>query len=237
MHIAEIDYLSNTTDSPLHRMRAVSKSIFSLLVLASFIISNNIYKLSGLILILLILFAIGKIPYNKVFHLVLYPLFFSLLFAFIRLQQSYILGLIVILKASGAALTMILLITTTPYVDIFALLSKFLPKLLVDIFLFTYRSVFILIEQMENLLKSMKLRGGYRSFNLVKNIKNIAGALGIMIIHSYDMNDRMYQIYTLRGYNGGIPITSDNWPLKGRDVLLIFFSVIILLGTVIPWSL
>lgn len=237
MHIAEIDYISNTLNSPLHRLRAISKAIFTLFVMASFIITSNPYKLMGLIIILMLLFSIGRIPYGKVFHLVLYPLIFSSIFAIIRLQQSYILGVVVILKASGAALTMILLITTTSYVDIFGLLSKVLPKLLVDIFLFTYRSVFILIGQIESLLKSLKLRGGYRPFSLLRNIKNIAGAFGILIIHSYEMNDRLYQIYSLRGYKGGITISTENWPLKKGDLAFMLLAAIILVGTVIPWSL
>ena len=55
----------------------------------------------------------------------LYPVFFSLLFALIMMQQSFEAGIIVIFKAVGAALNMILLITTTSYVDIFKVLSLF----------------------------------------------------------------------------------------------------------------
>ncbi|KAB3524939.1 energy-coupling factor transporter transmembrane component T family protein [Alkaliphilus serpentinus] len=237
MHIAEIDYISNTTDSPLHRLKPISKMTFTLFVMASFIISSELAKLLVLTGFVLVLFIIGNIPYKKVFHLVLYPLFFSLLFAVIRLQQSYILASIIILKACGTALTMILLISTTSYVDIFGVLSKFLPKLLVDILLFTYRSLFILVGQIENLLKSMKLRGGYKSFNIIRNMTNIAGAIGILIIHSYEMNERQFQIYALRGYEGGLPITVENWSLKRDDVFLILSSLIILVGMVIPWNL
>ena len=94
---------------------------------------------------------------------------------------------------------MILLITTTSYVDIFRVLSLFLPKLLVDIFLFTYRALFIFIDQIENLIKSMRLRGGYRAFNIFANLKNVAGAIGVMVIHSIDMSNHMYQDFSLKG--------------------------------------
>ncbi|KAB3534027.1 hypothetical protein F8154_10120 [Alkaliphilus pronyensis] len=237
MHLADIDNLSNNEDSPFHSMRAVSKLIFTAIIITLFIVSNNILELILLTTVILISFRIGKVPYGQVFHLILYPLFFSSLFALFRFQQSFTAGILVIIKACGTAMTMILLITTTPYVDIFSILSLFLPKLLVDVFLFTYRALFILIGQVESLIKSIKLRAGYSPLKIVKNLKNIANALGIVIVKSIEMNDRMYQIYALRGYNGSIPISKDVGPLKANDFLLIGFSCVILIGKVISWRL
>lgn len=237
MHIAEIDQISNTGDSLFHKAKAISKLLLTLFLLTSFIITNDVVKLGALMIIVGLFFFISKVPLGQVGHLIVYPVIFSILFAILRFQQSWILGIIVLQKAVGAAMTMVLLITTTPYVDIFAVFSLFLPKLLVDILLFTYRSLFILIGQIENLVKSIKLRGGYHPYNIIANLKNIGAAIGVMIIHSFEMSDRMYQIYTLRGYKGGIPMTVALWPMKPIDYMIISLGIITLLGTVIPWSL
>ncbi|MBM7614108.1 energy-coupling factor transporter transmembrane component T family protein [Alkaliphilus hydrothermalis] len=237
MHLAEIDQISISGDSLLHKARAVSKLILTTLLLASFILTNDAIKLGVLMGVVFALFLFSKVPLHQLGHLILYPVFFSIFFAILRLQQSWVLGLIVLQKAVGAAMTMILLISTTPYVDVFAVLSLFMPKLLVDILLFTYRSLFILIGQIENLLKSIKLRGGYRPFSLIANLRNIAGAFGILIIHSFEMSDRMYKIYSLRGYQGGIPVTVDIFPLRKVDYIIIILGFITLAGVVIPWSL
>ena len=58
-----------------------------------------------------------------------------------------------------------------------------------------------------------------------------------MIIHSFEMGERMYQIYSLRGYNGGIPVAVGVWPLKARDFAVAVCSVLILVLVVIPWNL
>ena len=237
MHLAEIDQISISGDSLLHQARAISKLILTTLLLASIILTNDAVRLGMIMGVIFILLLFSKVPLMQLGHLILYPVFFSVLFAILRLQQSWVLGLIVLQKAVGAAMTMVLLISTTPYVDVFAVLSLFMPKLLVDILLFTYRSLFILIEQIENLMKSLKLRGGYRPFSLIANLRNIAGAFGILIIHSFEMSDRMYKIYSLRGYQGGIPMTVDIFPLKTIDYTIIILGTITLIGTVIPWSL
>ncbi|ABR47829.1 cobalt transport protein [Alkaliphilus metalliredigens QYMF] len=237
MHLAEIDEISNNGNSLLHRTGTIAKVILVMCILASFIITNDLMKLGFLIGVLLILFIIGKVPLNKVIHLGLYPAFFSIIFALLRAQQGWLLGIIVIVKAVGTAFTMILLITTTSYVDIFSFFSLFMPSLLVDIFLFTYRSFFILISKIENLFKNMRLRGGYRSFNIFKNLKNIAAILGMLIIHSFEMSERMYKIYSLRGYQGTIPLRVELWPLKGKDFIFITLGLMILTGTVMTWSL
>lgn len=237
MHLAEIDYISNNGRSLLHRCNIFTKFILVLSLLVSFLITNSFEKLLGLISVVIILFIIGKVPFKKIAHLSIYPVFFSLIFAFIISRQSWVMGVVIILRALGAALTMLFLITTTPYVDVFAFLSLFMPSLLVDIFIFTYRSFFILIEKVENLLKNIRLKGGYSPINIIKNLKNIAGAMGVLIIHSFEMSERMYKIYTLRGYNGRIPLYVELFPLKALDISIIILSLIILVGTVIPWNL
>lgn len=237
MHIAEIDQLSINGTSIIHQARPISKILLAACLIASLIITSSLLKLGILMGVVLLLLFLGNVPLGQVGHLIIYPIIFSLFFAILQFQQSWLLGMIVLLKAVTSALTMLLLITTTPYVDIFGFLSLFMPTLLVDIFLFTYRSLFILIDQIENLLISMKLRGGYRSFNPIFNLRNITGALGILIIRSFEMSERMFRVYSLRGYQGGIPVTHDFGPLKPLDYYFIGSGLIILIGTVIPWNL
>lgn len=237
MYLAQIDQISNNGESPLHNCRPVSKAVFTLLLITSFIISNDLTRLGIIIGVILCCFAISRVPIRFIGHLVVYPIVFSLIFALIKLQQSWVLASIVLLKAVGAALTMLLLITTTSYTDIFGFLALFLPRLLVDIMVFTYRSLFIMIGMVENLIKSIRLRGGYNPLGFVSNIKNISGALGVLILHSIDMSERMYKIYSLRGYDGVMKLNVDLGPLKVSDYLLLTASMVILVGMVIPWNL
>ena len=236
MHLAEMDFVANTGNSFLHKAGAQAKIIFTILMLATIISANEISALVFLITLVLLFFLMAKVPLLKIVHLAVYPAFFSLLFALIKFQESIFLGLIVILKAIGAALTMILLISTTPYVDIFACMSVVLPRILVDIFFFTYRAIFILLEKAENLFKSIKLRGGYSPLTLFLNFRNVSHIIGALIINSFEMGERMHKIFSLRGYNGYIHVDVKWFNFTSNDIMIVGLGIVIFLGMVIPWN-
>ncbi len=132
---------------------------------------------------------------------------------------------------------MIWLILTTPYVEIFSILSIIFPSLVVDILFFTYRSFFILLEKLENIMKNIKLKGGYHFFDIIRNLKNIAGIIGLLIIHSFEMSERMYKIYSLRGYDGKLPQGNIKIINSNLDYLIIAAGIAVFSGVIIPWNI
>lgn len=237
MHIAAVDHMANNGNSFIHQAQPVTKVWVAFSFLAALIFSNHIYKAILLLLIPIFFIFLSRVDFREIFHLALYPVVFSLIFALIQLQQSWVAAVLVMIKALGAALNMLVLITTTPYTDIFAVFSYVLPGVIVDVFVFTYRSLFILLDNIENMVKSVRLRGGFHPMRLLFNLKNIAGALGVMIIHAFEMSERLYRIYSLRGYNGKMPISRERAPLQRADILLLIFSLIVLTGVLIPWNI
>jgi len=209
MHLADLDYLSINGKSIFHKAKSVSKVIFAVLIIASFILSHDIIKLGILLAVMVSLYILAGIPLGRIGHLALYPAFFSMLFALILSQGEWIVGLTIIFKAVGAALCMIFLLATTPYTDLFSFLALFMPGLLTDVFLFTYRSLFIILDRAGNLIKIVRLRGGYSPSALLLNLTNAAKMLGVLILHSFAMGERMYQVYRLRGYDSFIPLETD----------------------------
>ncbi|MDO9573543.1 MAG: energy-coupling factor transporter transmembrane component T, partial [Candidatus Contubernalis sp.] len=148
------------------------------------------------------LFILSELPLKKFIHLFFYPLFFSSVFAFSGLG-GVLSPAVVILKAVNTAALLILILSTTPYYRIFSFLSLFLPPLLVDILFISYRSFFILIKQLSSLFNVLKLRGGLQRGRFFSNLKNITSALAVTLLHSFDLNQRLYQIIQLRGYRQG----------------------------------
>lgn len=237
MLLSRIDYLASNGSSFLHKAKPWTKLLFAALAIAGVVVSGSFLELGVFIIIMIALFLIAGVKPKEILHFAMYPAFFSLVFAIYRMQYSIAAGFVIVFKAIGAALTMLLVITTTSYVEIFGVFSLFLPPLLVDIFFFAYRSFFILIDRLTSLLKSIRLRGGYSLSGLAGNLKNIAGAVGVMIIHSYDMSDRMYRIYSLRGYEGKIAFTRKWLPLTVNDLLVTAVAVLMLLWMVIGWNI
>ncbi|SFP86051.1 energy-coupling factor transporter transmembrane component T family protein [Caldicoprobacter faecalis] len=237
MHLAAIDQMASSGTSVFHRAGVPSKLLMMLCLLGAVIGSSDVLALGVLMVILLILHLMARVRFKEIVHLLFYPVFFSLLFALLKFQESWASGLLVVFKGTGAALVTLFLLATTPWVEIFAFLSAYLPGLLVDIFLFTYRSFFILIDQVDSLLRSIKMKGGYHPFSLAMNLKNMAAAVGLILLHSFEMSERMYKIYLLRGYDGGIPITRRWWKLGYPDGVVIILSAFIVVGAVIRWGL
>ncbi|MFS8501037.1 MAG: energy-coupling factor transporter transmembrane component T [Caldicoprobacter sp.] len=237
MHLAEIDRMASNGTSLFHRAGVPSKLLMVLCLLWAIMASGDVLTLGALIAVLLVLHLVARVQFKEIAHLLFYPFFFSLLFALLKFQESWASGFLVILKGTGAALATLFLLATTPWVEVFAFLSAYLPGTLVDIFLFTYRSFFILLDQVSSLLRSMRVRGGYHPFNVVMNLKNMASTVGLVLLHSFEMSQRMYRIYLLRGYDGGIPVARRWWKLGYPDVVVIVLSVLIVMGMVIAWRL
>lgn len=229
MDIAYIDHLANSGDSYLHRSSPAAKMLLSGSVITAIILSDSINAMLSIYIILLVLIGVAKLPILKILHFSLYPAFFSLIFAFIRLTYSVEAGLTVIIKALDAATAMFIVITTTPYPDIFSFFRLLLPGVIVDGMFFTYRIFFILLEKVGNTLTVMKLKGGFNPSKILFNIRNLAGVMGVLFIHAFDMSQRMYNIYALRGYEGSV-FQKNNWyEFKRIDVVLILTGIIILL--------
>lgn len=229
--------MASSGASLFHRAGVFSKLLMVVCLLVAIMGSSNVLMLGSLIAILLILHLLARVQFKEIMHLLFYPFFFSVLFALLKFQESWTSGILVMFKGTGAALATLFLLATTPWVEVFAFLSAYLPGLLVDIFLFTYRSFFILLDQVDGLLRNMRIRGGYHTFNVVMNVKNMAAAVGLVLLHSFEMSQRMYRIYLLRGYNGGIPVARRWWKLGYPDGVVIALSILIVVGTVVSWKL
>ncbi|TCK97772.1 cobalt/nickel transport system permease protein [Natranaerovirga hydrolytica] len=238
MHIADIDYISTHGRSFFHKARPISKVIFSVCLLTALIVSNELFFICGILAMMFVFTFMTKISLKLVCHLLLYPLFFSSIFAVIMMGQSINEVMVIIFRAISIAYVLIFLIMTTSYVELFGFFSIFMPALLIDVLIFTYRSFFILLESMTQLFKSIRLRGGYHPLKLITNLKNMASMIGILIIHSIDMSERMYHIYALRGYNGAIHLRDIKvFPLKSNDIVLMAIGILMITGKVIVWKL
>ena len=233
MDIAYIDQLANNNNSYLHRASVFSKVLFAIIVLAATIIGSSSIELGLVFLSLVIILKSAGLPAGKIIHFSLYPAFFSLLFAGLRFYYSFDEGMSIILKAVNGAIIMVILVTTTPYPNLFSFFRVFLPQIIVDAMFFTYRILFILIDKVKNILTIIKLKGGFRWYNITFNIRNLAGAIGVLFINSFDMLERMYNIYSLRGYEGNLHVHSKWYKLNRIDFIPLIIALILLVMVVV----
>jgi len=224
--IAFIDNLAYNRDSVMHRASALSKVIMVALVIAAVVISTQVVVFVMALVFLLMAFLISNLPVLRILSFAGYALVFSFVFA-VSSVGGGIAPIVVMLKAVTAAVSMLLLITTTPYPQIFALGRKIFPTILIDAMLVTYRSFFILMEQVGRVIIALRMRGGYSPARVVGNLNIMGKVVGHGFIHAWELSENMQNAMLIRGYRGGMPVSA------ARKHSLKYSLLPVLLGTTV----
>lgn len=202
LQLSYLDYLAVEGESFLHHLSPKLKVAGILLVLSGIVIIKSLYVIFFLYLALLSLFFLTRLPI-RIFLLTLYPIIFAVLFIFIsKLQLHFI--ILIFLKVLSGSTGIILLLSTTPYPSIFALLGRLLPSILVTALFFTYRSIFILMGILEETQHALYIRGGFQWRSPLRSIINISNAFGHLIIKGINSSERIYESMLLRGFKNRI---------------------------------
>jgi energy-coupling factor transporter transmembrane protein EcfT len=196
-----LDYCAVEGKSRLHHLPAKWKMVGIGFVIAG-VVTLSVPGLVVLYLSLLALFFTSRIP-KKIFSLSLYPLIFAVLFISISgLQLHFI--LLVFLKVLCGSTGVVLLLATTPYPSIFGVLGKVLPSFLVTALFLTYRSIFILLNVLEETQHALYLRGGIQWRHPWRSLMNLSNGFGHLIIKGIDASEKMYESMLLRGFENRI---------------------------------
>ncbi|MCD6402986.1 MAG: hypothetical protein J7K98_01500 [Candidatus Aenigmarchaeota archaeon] len=230
-----IDYFSTSKKTFYHSATTFSKLIFFLCVLFSILLTQSLIFLSLTITILLALIKISDLPLTKILKWALYPTFFASIFAISQLSSSSLLPLLSILKGFSSFLSVILLFSTTPYTKIFYFLSKF-SGFLGNVLFLTYRFFFVLLNDVENRIRSLKVRGLY-SANKLQTLKNISNLIGHVFLNSIEISEKFYNSLMIRGFKGKFyHLEKESFGLK--DLAIIFLGLgILALSGVVGWTL
>lgn len=154
--------------------------------------------------VVFVLILLARLPFTKIFLLSLYPVIFGLVFAFSSYNGNWVFFFFVILKVVVASSTMLLFVSTTPYPRIFGSLGRVAPSAIIATLFLIYRSIFILLDTLESLYTTMKLRGGFSLRSPIRSLKSLSRNLGYLMIKAVDISERMYEIMELRGFDGRI---------------------------------
>ena len=226
MDVARIDLWASSGSGPLHRASVLAKVIFLLLVVTAAVVTHNPYPLAAGYVVLLLLVASTRLPWFKVVALSLYSAVFALLYG-LSLRSGGQAYALLILKAITPALAMLTLIVSTPYPQIFGLLSTVLPELLSAGLFMTYRTLFILLDMMDNFAMSIRLRGGFSPGSLYKNSSNISKGIAMLLVKAVERASRLYAVMAVRGYHGSMAqagagsFRRDDWLPLGTGIIVL----------------
>lgn len=223
MDVQFVDELAANGRTPLHAALPWVKISASAALLAASIAASTPVA-AGAAAVAVVVFAsasLGQLRYTVT--MALYPVFFASIFALGSVQRSPLFALTIVVKAFSAGLVASTLITTTPFVDIFAGVSRAMPAIVSDALFMGYRSFFILINELQDLLRAVRLRGG-AGRGLAQQLRTYGQVLGVVILHSADMTERMYRVMIVRGYSQRIESAREWPPPRTFDYLLIAYA-------------
>ncbi len=232
MHV-DIDRFAHL-HSPLHRwdQRYKIAGLFSLILVISML--SSLLTLCCSVIIVVTLMLISGIPVTKIVRPVLFPLLFLLpLFIFLPLTaggEEYILygipvyidGIFLSVRIAVKALCIILLFLlitgTSPFtVTMKALRSLKIPSKIVDLIMFTYRYIYIYLDDLRALRQSIMMKG-YRSKTSRHSFKTSSYLVGSLLVRSFEQTDRMFNAMTCRGYTGEVKVLTE-FDSSGKDVV------------------
>lgn len=201
--VARIDHWAASGSGPLHRSSPIAKIVFLLLVVSAAVIAKNPYALMMGYGTLLVVAALSGLPWPRVMALSWYAAVFALLYS-LSIRGGVWIRALFIVKAITPSCAMLMLIVSTPYPKIFSLLSSVLPEIIAAGLFMTYRTLFILLDMMDNFAAAIRLRGGFSPGSLYKNGSNISKGIAMLLVRAVERASRIYAVMVVRGYSGSM---------------------------------
>ena len=137
-------------------------------------------------------------------------------------MESAVSGGILFLRSFTSVSCFYFFILTTPVSDVEYILKKMkLPLLFVEIFMMTYRFIFVTAEMAGMIVRSQRSRSGYSSLrNRVNSISLLASSV---FVKSYFFSRASYNAMLSRGCESGINVIDNPYRYSAANIFLIVF--------------
>jgi cobalt/nickel transport system permease protein len=232
--LARIDQHASIGNSPWHRASALSKLLVAVGILGVAIASPSLLLLAAVHSIAWGLVLSSGLPRRVALLAAAYPLLFLGLFVLSRWDGTAATPLFLALRPLTASLTMAWLVATTPYPDLFAPLTRILPRQTGDSLFLTYRALFALFARSESLHHALRLRGGF-SGSARRRLAIAGEGMGTLAVHGFDRSRNLYAAMLLRGHSGRICGCRHFAHRSSADLLSVAAAAVVAIAAVTLW--
>lgn len=234
--LAQVDWLASAGGSPWHRASALSKLVLAAASLALAIGAPSLALQAALWAVAGGLALTSRLPARLVLAAGGAPLLFVALVVALRWDGTWTTPASLALRPLTATLLAVWLAGTTPYPDLFAPLSRLLPRGAADGLFLTYRALFDLLARAERLFRALRLRGGDR-LALARRLPVAGEGLATLMLHSFERGQRLYAAMLLRGHSGRV-CGCRHWAELGRaDAPVAAVALLVAAAAVALWRL
>ncbi len=234
MHLPEIDKFAHLK-SPIHSWDPRVKIISIFILIFSIVLVQDLkVALLGFFLATSLVF-LSRIPFSFVLVHLRWVLFFVLAISAILsltvpgsllVRASFLgisregvrLSLLISLRAISAALLIFPMIGTTRFNLTLKALQKIkIPERLIQLFMFTYRYIFLLMDEEKRIFIAASSRGWVKRTNF-STLRIMGNLVGMLLVRSFERTEHIRDAMLSRGYNGRLNIL-DEFSLSPGDFI------------------
>jgi cobalt/nickel transport system permease protein len=114
---------------------------------------------------------------------------------------------------------------TTPMTDIFIVLRQCrIPEVVIDLAMIIYRTIFIIVDQVQQIYNAQVMRLGYSTFR--ESIYSFASMCGAVFIASWNAGEDLIKAMDARCYDGKFALLGETRPVE----YLPLFAVMVFLS-------
>lgn len=209
MDLYQIDYISVSGHSWLHRVPAPAKMAALMVIIPVLLTFESVILQIGMLLFILVTAFTTRIPLKVYLPLTLYPVVF-LAILFLSVEHATLRAMMMLsVRVFAITGAVILFLLTTSFPTVFGTLGRILPAFLVAALFFTYRSIFVISDSIRNTRTALWLRGGINWRHPLAMVRYFGTALGHVIVHAIDTSQRMSDALSLRGYTNRVYYLGD----------------------------
>jgi cobalt/nickel transport system permease protein len=217
--LSRLDWIASAGRSPWHRASALSKLMLTVLIVMLAVFAPSLKMIAALHLLAWTLTLTARLPWRLMAAAAGYPIVFSLLFVIARWDGTAQTVGTLMMRPLAASIAVVWLIGTTPYPDLFAPISRLLPRGAADGLFLTYRALFELMSRLERMVRALRLRGG--AAGPTRRRLTVAGeGLGTLVLYGFERSQRLHAVMLLRGHGGRI-CGCRHWAETSRADLLV----------------
>jgi len=208
-----IDSLAATGTSPVHRASPLSRVLAAALTVAAILVAEEHRPIAVVAALLLVEATIAWAGPIRLLLAAFTPLPFFIVLALLRLgsdgENAEMMSLL-LFRAGASAMALVLLLSTTTFVDVLRVLGPLLPRDLAATLAVLYRSLFILLRHAGHVGEVAWTRGVFP----------VQGPIvGGLLLHAFERMENVACVMHVRGVDLPDPDRADAFRPRPLDLL------------------
>lgn len=184
-----------------------AKLVFIFIFVCAVAASSKWESLAIGLAFVLLLILISGIPARHVLKKYAEALPFIAVAALAGFFSGWQAALALFARTTVAVLSIILLVSTTPFFDVLLAFQKMkVPQIFIQMLMFTYRYIFVLSDEMGRMAQARRARGFSGGKHLFDKygMNVIASSIGMVFVRAHERGERVYASLKMRGYDGTV---------------------------------